>query len=168
VLARLDRDVLAVRGVRWLVVFAGVNDIGTTKPTGAATRRVAADLMAAYEQIIIRAHSRGIGVYGATLTPFGGNVPYDDAQGHREAARQAVNAWLRGAAGLTGLDSVIDFDRAVRVPRHPAWVRPALHDGDHLHLNPEGYRALAAEVGDGPFRPRGQARLTEFHGRNPR
>jgi hypothetical protein len=94
-----------VRGVRWLVVFAGVNDIGTTEPTGAATKQVAADLMAAYEQIIIRAHARGIRVCGATLTPFGGNVPYDDAQGCRTAARQEVNAWLRGVTGFTGLDS---------------------------------------------------------------
>jgi lysophospholipase L1-like esterase len=168
VLARLDRDVLAVSGVRWLVVFAGVNDIGTTEPTGAATKQVAADLIAAYEQIIIRAHDRGIRVFGATLTPFGGNVPYDDAHGHREAARQKVNAWLRGAAGFTGLDSVLDFDRAVRDPGQPARVRPALHDGDHLHLNPEGYRALAAEVSDVLFRPDGQASLTEFDERNPR
>jgi lysophospholipase L1-like esterase len=168
VLARLDWDVLAVSGVRWLVVFAGVNDIGTTEPTDAAAKQVAADLMAAYEQIIIRAHARGIRVYGATLTPFGGNVPYDDAQGHREAARQKVNAWLRGVTGFTGLDCVLDFDRAVHDPGHPARVRPALHDGDHLHLNPEGYRALAAEVSNGLFRPDSQAPLTEFDGRNPR
>jgi lysophospholipase L1-like esterase len=168
VLARLDRDVLAVSGARWLVVFAGVNDIGTTEPTGAATRQAAADLLAAYKQIIIRAHARGIRVYGATLTPFGGNVPYDDAQGRREAARQEVNAWLRGVTGFTGLDSVLDFDRAVRDPQHPSRVLPALHDGDHLHLNPEGYRALAAEVSEGLFRPGGQAPLTEFDGRTPR
>ena len=28
-LARLDRDVLATSGVGWLIVFEGVNDIGT-------------------------------------------------------------------------------------------------------------------------------------------
>jgi lysophospholipase L1-like esterase len=95
-------------------------------------------------------------------------VTYEDAQGHREAARQRVNAWLRGVTGFAGLDSVLDFDRAVRDPGHPARVRPALHDGDHLHLNPEGYRVLATEVSGGLFQPDGQASLTEFDGRNPR
>jgi len=36
VLARLDREVLARSGVKWLVVFEGVNDIGTAEATPAA------------------------------------------------------------------------------------------------------------------------------------
>ena len=32
-LARLDRDVLAQSGVEWLIVFEGVNDIGTAEAT---------------------------------------------------------------------------------------------------------------------------------------
>lgn len=70
-LARLDRDVLAQSGVAWLLVFEGVNDIGTAEPTEAAQKQVTADLIAAYEQIVVRAHAQGIRVYGATLTPFG-------------------------------------------------------------------------------------------------
>lgn len=143
VLARLDRDVLAVTGVRWLVVLAGVNDIGTAAATDAAQKQVAADLIAAYEQIIVRAHARGIGVYGATMTPFGGSEDYDDRQGRREAARQAVNEWIRAGRRF---DAVIDFDVAVRDPLHPRRVRSSLHDGDHLHLNPAGYQALASAV----------------------
>ena len=73
-LARLDRDVLAQSGVDWLVVFEGVNDIGTAAATEAAQKQVADDLIAAYEQIIVRAHAQGIRVYGATLLPFGGNT----------------------------------------------------------------------------------------------
>lgn len=143
VLARLDRDVLAVTGVRWLVVFAGVNDIGTAAATDAAQKQVAADLIAAYEQIIVRAQAPGIRVYGATLTPFGDSEAYDDPPGHREAARQAVNEWIRASRRF---DAVIDFDAAVRDPLHPRLVRSSLHDGDHLHLNPAGYRALASAV----------------------
>jgi lysophospholipase L1-like esterase len=143
VLARLDRDVLAVSGVRWLIVFAGVNDIGAADATEAAARQVAADLIAAYAQIVVRAHALGISVYGATLTPFGGSEAYDDPRGHREAARQAVNERMR-ADGL--FDAVIDFDQAVRDPLRPRQLTPSVDTGDHLHLNPAGYLALASAV----------------------
>ncbi|MFB4305485.1 SGNH/GDSL hydrolase family protein [Actinomadura sp. GTD37] len=151
VLARLDRDVLAQSGVQWLVVFEGVNDIGTAEATPSAQKHVADDLIAAYDQIIVRAHAQGIRVYGATLTPFGGNTMYDDPDGRREGARQAVNAWIR-----TGhrFDAVIDFDRAARDPSASGRLLPALDVGDHLHLNPVGYKALADAVPAGLFTPR--------------
>lgn len=142
-LARLDRDVLAHSGVSWLIVFEGVNDIGTAEATPAAQRRVTDDLIAAYRQIVVRAHAQGIRVYGATLMPFGGNTPYDDPGGLRETTRQAVNAWIRTGGAF---DAVVDFDRAVRDPADPRRLRADLHDGDWLHLNPEGYRTLAAAV----------------------
>ncbi|MFG1706247.1 SGNH/GDSL hydrolase family protein [Nonomuraea sp. M3C6] len=142
-LARLDRDVLAQSGVRWLVVFEGVNDIGTAEATQAAQKQIADDLIAAYEQIIVRARAQDILVYGATLTPFGGNTSYDDAQGYREAARQAVNEWIRTSGRF---DAVIDFDRAARDPADARRLRPAYDVGDHLHLNPAGYKALADAV----------------------
>ena len=158
ILARLDRDALAVSGARWLVVFAGVNDIGTAGATGAAQRQVTAELCMAYEQIAAKAHAAGLGVVGATLTPLGGNDPYDDPAGHREAARQAVNAWIRASAGGEGgrYDAVLDFDEAVRDPGAPRRLRPALDSGDHLHLNPAGYRALAGAVPAGLLRPAGR------------
>ncbi|MGP4050666.1 SGNH/GDSL hydrolase family protein [Streptomyces sp. 2A115] len=143
VLARLDRDVLARSGVSWLVVFEGVNDIGTAEATEAAQRGVTAELIAAYEQVVVRAHAQDIRVYGATLTPFGGNTMYDDPDGHREVSRQAVNSWIRTSGRF---DAVIDFDRAVRDPADPGRLDPTLHDGDWLHLNPDGYRALADAV----------------------
>ena len=143
VLARLDRDVLGVSGVGWLVVFAGVNDIGAAQATVAAQGQVTAELIAAYERIVAQARGRGIRVYGATLTPFGGNADYDDPRGHREAARQAVNEWIRRGQRF---DAVIDFDRTVRDPRSPRLLRSSLDCGDHLHLNPPGYQALADAV----------------------
>jgi lysophospholipase L1-like esterase len=120
-----------------------VNDIGVADATGAAQRQVAADLCAAYERIAAKAHAAGIRAYGATLTPFGGSDPYDDPAGHREAARQAVNAWIRDGRGF---DAVLDFDQAVRDPRSPRRLSAAVDSGDHLHLNPAGYRALANAV----------------------
>ncbi|MFB4275537.1 SGNH/GDSL hydrolase family protein [Nonomuraea sp. MTCD27] len=142
-LARLDRDVLAQPAARWLLVFEGVNDLGTAEPTRDAQERTAADLIAAYEQIIVRAQARDLLVYGATLTPFGGHDPYDDPHGFRESARQAVNAWIRTAGRY---DAVIDFDRAVLDPAAPGRLSAAYDGGDHLHLSPAGYHALATAV----------------------
>jgi lysophospholipase L1-like esterase len=150
VLARLDRDVLAQSGVKWLIVFEGVNDIGTADPTEAAQKQVAANLIAAYQQIITRAHALGIRVFGATITPFGGNAGYDDPQGLREAARQTVNQWIRTSHKF---DAVLDFDRAARDPANPRQILPSFDSGDHLHLNPAGYQALADAVPASPFRP---------------
>jgi lysophospholipase L1-like esterase len=137
VLARLDRDLLAQSGVSRAIVFEGINDLGTAAP--AAASAVASDLIDAYDQIIVRAHAAGIQVYGATLTPFGGNEGYDDPL--REAARSSVNAWIRAH-----FDAVLDFDRVVRDPSAPSRLLPAYDVGDHLHLNPAGYRALGSSV----------------------
>ncbi|MFI6651558.1 SGNH/GDSL hydrolase family protein [Streptomyces sp. NPDC050529] len=142
-LARLDRDVLSQSGVDRLIVFEGVNDIGTAAATPAVQKQTADDVIAAYDQIITRAHALGIRVYGATLTPFGGNTPYDDVDGYREEARQAVNTWIRTSGRF---DEVIDFDRTVRDPRNPRALRASVDVGDHLHLNPGGYRSLADAV----------------------
>jgi lysophospholipase L1-like esterase len=132
-LARLDRDVLAQPGVRWLIVLEGINDLGTRSAT-------ARDLIAAYEQIILRAHARGIRVYGATLMPCEGSSYFNPGL---EAARQEVNAWIRDAGRF---DAVIDFDAATRDPRRPSRLSDAVDGGDHLHPGAEGYRIMAAAV----------------------
>jgi lysophospholipase L1-like esterase len=142
-LARFDRDVLAQSGVEAVIVFEGVNDIGTADATPQAQQDVTRDLIEAYRQMIVRAHAQGIRVYGATITPFGGNTMYDDPQGLRERSRQAVNAWIRHSGAF---DAVLDFDRAARDPQQPRRLRPSYDVGDHLHMNPQGYAALAAAV----------------------
>jgi lysophospholipase L1-like esterase len=143
ILSRLDRDVLAVPGVRWLIVYAGVNDIGTADATSEAQQQVAADLCGAYENIALKARAAGLMVYGATLTPFGGNDSYDDPEGHREAARQSVNAWIRAGGAF---DAVLDFDAAVRHPGAKRRLAERFDEGDHLHLSPAGYQSFAAAV----------------------
>ncbi|MGW6929173.1 GDSL-type esterase/lipase family protein [Lentzea sp. NPDC054927] len=140
VLARLDRDLLAQSGVRWLILFEGVNDIGTAQSTEPAQKQVADDLIGAYQQIVERAHAHDIKVFGATLLPFGGSG-YD--AGFREDARQTVNRWIRTSRRF---DAVLDFDAAVRDPASPRQLLPAADVGDHLHLNPVGYRMLADAV----------------------
>jgi lysophospholipase L1-like esterase len=146
VLARFDRDVLAQAGVRWLIVFEGVNDLGGLARNGEVPAEAHADLvvriLAAYQQIILRAHAHGIRVFGATITPYTGSDYYHpDAES--EADRQAVNAWIRAPGHF---DAVIDFDAVVRDPAHPDHLLPAFDCGDHLHPSPAGYRAMGNAI----------------------
>jgi lysophospholipase L1-like esterase len=143
VLARLDRDVLATSGADRMLLFEGVNDIGTAPATDEGQRQVVADLLVAYEQIVLRARAVSIPVYAATITPFGGNEGYDDPAGLRERSRQQVNDRIRHGHLF---DAVIDFDAAVRDAAAPRQITPAYDTGDHLHFNPAGYGALAQAV----------------------
>ena len=54
-----------------------------------------------------RAHAHGIGIYGATLTPYEGTVFHGFYQPEGEVKREAVNAWIRSPGAF---DAVIDFD----------------------------------------------------------
>ena len=143
VLARLDRDVLATSGADRLLLFEGVNDIGTAPATEEGQQRLVADLLVAYDQIVVRSRAVDIPVLGATITPFGGNTGYDDPAGLRERSRQTINDRIRHGRLF---DAAIDFDAAVRDPADPRRLNPAYDTGDHLHLNPAGYAALARAV----------------------
>jgi lysophospholipase L1-like esterase len=147
-LARLDRDVLALPGVRWLIVLEGINDIGTRVAARAKGEpwATAEDIIAAYEQVIDRARARGIRVYGATILPFEGASSYFTPDG--EADRQKVNRWIRTSGRF---DGVIDFDAATRDPQAPLRLAPAVDGGDHLHPSAAGYRVMADAIDLGLF-----------------
>jgi lysophospholipase L1-like esterase len=141
-LGRFERDVLALPGVRWLIVLAGINDIGTAAGAREAGQpaATAADLIAAYRQMILRAHDHGIQVYGATILPFEG-FSYFSAQG--EADRQTINQWMRSSGEL---DQVIDFDAVARDPSAPSRLSAAVDGGDHLHPSAAGYGIMADAI----------------------
>ena len=144
-LARFDRDVLAAAGARYMIVLIGINDIGHpgTGTIPASETVTAQDLIAGYRQLIARAHAKGITVYGATLTPFEGTVFPGYYTPEKEQVRQAVNNWIRSGDEF---DGVIDFERAVRDPAHPARMLPAYDSGDHLHPNDLGMQAMANAI----------------------
>jgi lysophospholipase L1-like esterase len=141
-LARLDRDVLAQPGVRWLVVLEGINDLGTRLSARERGEPFATadDMIAAYEQIVARAHARGLRVYGATILPFEGAF-YFTPDG--EADRQRVNEWIRTSGRF---DAVVDFDAVTRDPAWPSRLSGAVDGGDHLHPSAAGYRIMAEAV----------------------
>lgn len=145
-LARFDRDVLAPAAVQWLIVFEGVNDLGGLAREHEATQEehdvLVKRVLAAYQQIIARAHTHGLRVYGATITPYGGSGYYHPGS-MSEADRQDVNQWIRAPGHF---DAVIDFDAVVRDPQHPDRLLPAYDCGDHLHPSPAGYRAMGEAI----------------------
>jgi lysophospholipase L1-like esterase len=145
-LARFDRDVLAQAGGRWLIVLEGVNDLGELTRLGpvppAEHQQKVHEILAAYEQIVLRAHQHGLKVIGGTLTPYRGS-PYYHPGPESEADREAINAWIRAPGHF---DAVVDFDKAVRDPEHPERLLPKYDSGDHLHPSVAGYRAMADAI----------------------
>ncbi len=141
-LARFDRDVLAAAGVHAVIVFEGVNDLGGLARNGEVSQAehavLVARVIAAYQQIIERAHAHGLRAIGGTVTPYVGSAYYHPGP-LSEADRQQVNMWIRAAGHF---DSVVDFDAVVRDPQHLDQLLPAYDCGDHLHPSPAGYKAM--------------------------
>jgi lysophospholipase L1-like esterase len=140
-LARFDRDVIGQAGATHVVVLEGINDLGLARREG--VQPPARDLIAAHRQLIARARSRGLRIFGATLLPYEGTTIANYYSEEGEAARKEFNQWLR----ISGeYDGIIDFERAAQDPTHPARLRPDYDSGDHLHPSDSGYRAMASAV----------------------
>lgn len=144
-LARFDRDVLSVPGVRYVVVLEGVNDIGSAARSK-ANMPLPKDIIGAYRQLIARAHDRGVKVIGATVLPYKGAGYYSE---EGDAVRQAVNDWIRAPGHF---DGVIDFDHAVADKADPQTMAAAYDSGDKLHPGDAGYKAMAEAVDLALFR----------------
>jgi lysophospholipase L1-like esterase len=139
--ARFTRDALDQPGVRDVIVLEGINDIGfLTRRRHLDADITAAAIIGGYQQLIAQAHARGLRIFGATLLPFRGAGYYRPAG---EAAREAVNAWIRTSGAF---DGVIDFDTIMRDPSDPLRLNPAYDSGDHLHPDDAGYQAMADAV----------------------
>ncbi len=127
---RFDRDVLSAPGVSHVIVVLGINDIRNRR--GLANETVTAQgMIDGLAQMALRAHARGIKIFGGTLTPFENETFLRGAYTlEGEAKRQAVNEWIRSGGAF---DAVIDFDAELRDPGHPARMVPIYDNGDHLH-----------------------------------
>jgi lysophospholipase L1-like esterase len=131
-LKRFEADVLSRPNVSHIIVMEGINDISYEQtPVN--------ELISAYEQIIERAHAKGIKVIGVTLLPIQNSRKDTPAN---EATRQAVNKWILEAHRF---DAVLDFEKVVQDPQNPLHIRKELTT-DYVHPNTEGYRLMGESV----------------------
>lgn len=142
-LGRVERDVLSHAGVRYAMIFEGVNDIGDAATTPEAQQAIGDQLIEAYKQMRARIHAFGIPFFAATITPF--LAPpnttvslYSDAQ--REQTRVRINDWIKTSGNF---DYVVDFAAIVADPRNASLLNPDFNSGDYLHPNVAGYTAIA-------------------------
>ena len=140
---RIDRDVLAHPGVKYAMIFEGVNDIGGAAATPAAQSAIYDSLTQAYTQMVTLIHAHGIPVFGATITPFSApaNVtiqPYSNPE--REKTRQRINTFIRESGTF---DAVVDFDKFLADPKIPSQLNPTYDSGDYLHPSVAGYQYIA-------------------------
>ncbi|HTI64701.1 MAG TPA: SGNH/GDSL hydrolase family protein [Gemmatimonadaceae bacterium] len=146
-LARFDRDVLMQPGATHVIVLEGINDInGGTNAANPRDEVTIEELIAGHQQLIDRAHERGLVILGATLTPEGG---LRGASPARDAKRVALNSWIRTSGAY---DGVIDFDKVTRDPADTTRFLPAYDSGDHLHPSDAGYMAMGNAIDLALFR----------------
>ncbi|MEV6943720.1 GDSL-type esterase/lipase family protein [Streptomyces sp. NPDC051172] len=147
-LARLDRDVLAVPGVSHVIIHTGLNDIGLpaaqSYPEPAADMPGADDLIAGFTALADRIHTAGLIAIGSTLGPYEGTV-YDGVDTPEgQALRRQINDWLHGPDHP--FDAVIDIATAVADPDRPTRIHTDFNAGDGLHVNDAGAKAIADAV----------------------
>lgn len=128
---RFDRDIMGQKGLTGIVIYEGINDIGGSRHAEDTVEK----LIGAYTSFIDKARAQGLKVYGGTITQLG-NTDYWSY--YHEAARQAVNEWIRTSGKF---DGVIDFDKVLADPAEPTRMN-ILYQYDWLHPNPAGYKAM--------------------------
>ncbi|MBR6195351.1 MAG: SGNH/GDSL hydrolase family protein, partial [Prevotella sp.] len=132
---RYQRDLFSQEGVKWIILFEAVNDLGYARNGEQTANRI----IDVYKRIIREAHQKGIRVIGATITPFKGNNYYTE---DHEKGRTTINQWIRTTKML---DGIIDFDQAVRNPQETiAMQQQFLFENDWLHLNAKGYETMGS------------------------
>jgi len=135
---RYDRDIINQSGVRWAIVFEGVNDIGAIRNSAGAAKTTN-NLIAAYKVMIEKAHTKNIRIFGATIPPFKGNSYYNQ---YSDSSRNAVNEWIRHSGYYNG---VIDFCKTMANPEDTTSLISSFQN-DHLHPEASGYKKMGESI----------------------
>ena len=132
---RFNRDILMQSGVKKVIIFEGINDIGAAKSGNSET--VARLLIESIQGMVRKAKARKIKVYLGTITPFKGAGYYSH---FHEAARLYVNDWIRSQA--KNVDGILDFAKLLQDPNDDRRMKREYASNDWLHPNPAGYKAM--------------------------
>lgn len=145
-MARLNWDVLDRSGVRYLILFEGINDIEAQTRVHQPYGELVKQLEWGLAQIATQAHDHGIKVLVATQMTDCRDLHCTWPEG--EKARTAFNEWTRASKFFDGL---IDFDLITRDPEHPTQLLGQYNSGDFVHPNDTGYQAMADAIDLGSF-----------------
>lgn len=118
-LGRFTRDVLDQPGVRDVILFEGVNDLGFSQTDPAA-----------------------YGPLGPCFLPTIDVSAQQVIDGYRQLIA-AAHSWIRSSGAF---DSVIDFARVLADPGDPDLMNPVYDSGDHLHPTDAGYITMGDAV----------------------
>ena len=138
---RFDRDILMQSGVKKVVIFEGVNDIGAARSGSSET--VARQIIESIQGMVKKAKARKVKVYLGTITPFKGAGYYTH---FHEAARLYVNDWIRSQA--KNVDGILDFAKLLQDPNDDRRMKREYASNDWLHPNPTGYKAMGIYAAD--------------------
>ena len=138
---RFDRDILMQSGVKKVVIFEGVNDIGAARSGSSET--VARQIIESIHGMVKKAKARKMKVYLGTITPFKGAGYYTH---FHEAARLYVNDWIRSQA--RNVDGILDFAKLLQDPNDDRRMKREYASNDWLHPNPTGYKAMGIYAAD--------------------
>lgn len=138
---RFDRDILMQNGVKKVIIFEGVNDIGAAKSGSSET--VARQIIESIQGMVKKAKARKMKVYLGTITPFKGAGYYTH---FHEAARLYVNDWIRSQA--KNVDGILDFAKLLQDPNDNRRMKREYASNDWLHPNPTGYKAMGIYAAD--------------------
>lgn len=138
---RFDRDILMQNGVKKVIIFEGVNDIGAAKSGSSET--VARQIIESIQGMMKKAKARKMKVYLGTITPFKGAGYYTH---FHEAARLYVNDWIRSQA--KNVDGILDFAKLLQDPNDDRRMKREYASSDWLHPNPTGYKAMGIYAAD--------------------
>ena len=138
-LERFEEDVLKQKGVKYVIVLYGINDV--TKLN--LKENIVIDC---FKKIIKRAHEANMLVFGGTITPFKGYRLYSEEKNN---IRNKVNEWIRSCKKINdGFDEYIDFDLVIRDNNDITQIKHKYNSGDGVHLNSLGYEKMVEELND--------------------
>ena len=138
---RFDRDILMQSGVKKVIIFEGINDIGAAKSGNSET--VARQIIESIQGMVRKAKAQKKKVYLGTITPFRGAGYYTH---FHEAARLYVNDWIRSQAKK--VDGILDFAKLLQDPNDDRRMKREYASNDWLHPNPAGYKAMGIYAAD--------------------
>ncbi|MFD2182232.1 GDSL-type esterase/lipase family protein [Rhodoplanes azumiensis] len=148
--SRIDRDVLALSGVRALIWLEGTNDFSRNGNASVETVRTAMDEVLAR----LRKERPDITLIGATVVSALGSTSAAHGFVEQDEKRRELNDHIR-TPGV--FDAVIDFDAATLDPSSGGLREEFVPDsttggkGDRLHPNRTGYHVMGHAIDLGLF-----------------